>query len=343
MRKGLVSILTPCYNGESFIHRLLDSILAQTYPDVEMIVVDDGSTDRSYDIARGYIPRFEERGYSLRCVRQPNSGQSVAIDNGLKLIRGEFLVWPDSDDFYASGFAIEKMVRRLEEASPEFAMVRTMERLVDENDLGKELGVHGVYAQEEESARLFYDCLFCDNHFYFVPGAYMIRVEALIRTNGLSIYTEKNAGQNWQLLLPVLYSYRCLTIKEILYTVLVRQSSHSRGQYSGYERMLVRYDSYRKTILATLDRMLLLPDAERAALGKRIDIQYSRKMLFVDYRFMRADRIRERYARIASLDKSRIVCLDGLLRIFIRTPFFRVGWMNRLSGRFFQKFLARRY
>ena len=171
MRKGLVSILTPCYNGEKFIHRLLDSVLAQTYPDVEMIVVDDGSTDRSYDIVRGYVPRFEERGYSLRCIRQPNSGQSVAIDNGLKLIHGEFLVWPDSDDFYASTFTIAKMVRRLAEASSEFAMVRTMERLVDENDFGKELRVHGANAQEEEPARLFYDCLFNDNHFYFVPGA----------------------------------------------------------------------------------------------------------------------------------------------------------------------------
>ena len=65
MQKGLVSLLTPCYNAGHLIHRLLDSVLNQTYPFIEMIVIDDGSTDNSEQVIRSYISRFEERGYIL--------------------------------------------------------------------------------------------------------------------------------------------------------------------------------------------------------------------------------------------------------------------------------------
>ncbi|MDR0412971.1 MAG: glycosyltransferase family 2 protein, partial [Dysgonamonadaceae bacterium] len=53
---GLVSILTPCYNGEKHIWRLLDSILTQTYSKIEMFIIDDGSTDKSAKLIQSYIP-----------------------------------------------------------------------------------------------------------------------------------------------------------------------------------------------------------------------------------------------------------------------------------------------
>lgn len=87
----LVSLLTPCYNMEKYIFRLLDSVLSQTYPTVEMIIIDDGSSDKSADIIKSYIPKFSERGYSLKYVFQENSGQSVAIQNGLLLVKGKYL------------------------------------------------------------------------------------------------------------------------------------------------------------------------------------------------------------------------------------------------------------
>mgnify|MGYP000809890620 FL=1 len=61
--KPLVSVLTPCYNTGRYIHRLLDSVIMQDYPRIQMIVVDDGSTDGSADIIKSYVPLFHGKGY----------------------------------------------------------------------------------------------------------------------------------------------------------------------------------------------------------------------------------------------------------------------------------------
>lgn len=275
MAQKLVSLLTPCYNMEKYIYRLLDSVLAQTYPCVEMIVVDDGSKDGSARVIETYIPRFEQRGYTLRYVYQSNSGQSVAIQNGLKLVSGDYLAWPDADDFYASPSSIQRMVDALESASVDFAMVRTLERVVDEHSL-RELWIIGENAHEKESDSLFEDCLLQQNGFFYIPGAYMVRFSALRETTDLQIYTEKNAGQNWQLFLPILYSYRCLTVKEPLYCVLNRSSSHSRGQYNGYEGIMTRYDSYEATIQGTLDRIKNMSEGERTRYKKLVKGNYQK-------------------------------------------------------------------
>ena len=201
-----------------------------------------------------YVDRFSQKGYSLKYLYQSNSGQSVAIQNGLQYVNGKYLAWPDSDDFYAANDAIEKMVSALENACDEIAMVRTQEQLLDEDDLHR-VGVYGLNVKEFEEKSLFEDCLFVKNHYYFCPGAYMVDFQKLLNSTERPIFTAKNAGQNWQLMLPVLWNYRCISIPEVLYSVLVRCASHSRGQYKGYEATVAKIDAYMQTILGTLDRI----------------------------------------------------------------------------------------
>ena len=95
---GLVSVVTPVYNGERYLARLLDSVLAQTWGQVEMILVDDGSQDATLEIAEAYRERFRARGFDYRVVTGPHQNASAAINLGLPWVRGEFLIWPDSDD-----------------------------------------------------------------------------------------------------------------------------------------------------------------------------------------------------------------------------------------------------
>ena len=257
------------YNTGAYVHRLLDSVLSQDYPKIEMIVVDDGSTDGSKDVVEGYAGRFSARGYRLRYVYQANAGQSVAIRNGLPLVEGEYLAWPDSDDYYASADAISKMVGALESAGDEFQLVRTQVRYVRDGTL-RPLGVRGRYAHEEEDRSLFEDCLLGTNGFYYCAGSYLVRTAVLKELTDFDIYTDKDAGQNWQLLLPVLYQYRCKTIMEPLFTVVERASSHSRGQYSGEDRTVRKFDAYVNTRIETLRRIKGLPEEELSRYEKQV-------------------------------------------------------------------------
>lgn len=270
--RKLVSVITPAYNAGKFIHKLLDSILLQTYPNIEMFVIDDGSIDNTADIVREYYEAFTNKGYALNYVYQENSGQSVAINKGLKLVKGDYLVWPDSDDYYATNDAIEKMVNRLESASSEFAMVRVQERLIQE-ETGDTICIKGIYANEEEPASLFRDCVL--GHMYFMPGGYLIRFKTFVEENGLDIYTEKDAGQNWQMFMPVLYRHRCLTIKEPLYDVVIRAASHSRGQYEGFRRTLVKIGAYERTVINTLDHIKAMDEGERNMYKRIVHRQYA--------------------------------------------------------------------
>jgi hypothetical protein len=88
----LVSILIPCYNAERWVAQAIDSALAQTWPEKEVIVVDDGSTDGSLEI----VKRFGDR---VRFHAGPNLGANTARNRLLQLARGEWLQYLDADDF----------------------------------------------------------------------------------------------------------------------------------------------------------------------------------------------------------------------------------------------------
>lgn len=91
----LVSIVIPVYNGANFMRDAIDSALAQTYPNIEVIVVNDGSTDKGKTdkIAKSY-------GDKIRYFHKPNGGVSSAINLGIKNMRGEYYSWLSHDDMY---------------------------------------------------------------------------------------------------------------------------------------------------------------------------------------------------------------------------------------------------
>ena len=323
----LVSIITPCYNTGNLVNHLLDSILMQDYPNVEMFAINDGSTDNTCEVINNYITRFKEKGYKLTYIFQQNSGQSVAINNGLKLINGKYLVWPDSDDWYASEKSISKMVDHLEHASEEFAMVRTQEQVVDEAT-SEVLLITGKDAKEQEDKSLFEDCLYVENNFYFCSGAYMVKTSVLKETTDLDIFTAKDAGQNWQLLLPVLYKYRCLTIKEILYTVLQRTSSHSRGQYDGYIKSLRKYQVYQDTIQETLLRIKGLPDTKKAYYQREIKLRYLMINLLLDFQYNQIDAFKARCAELKKADHCS--WKESFLSLGLRLPFVKIQFAKKM-------------
>lgn len=275
MEKGLVSIITPCFNSARYVNRLLDSILAQDYTSLELIVIDDGSSDNTFSILESYRPRFESCGIPYSVLRQENSGQSVAINNALKKVRGEYLVWPDSDDFYNRKDSISLLIDTFQALPREFGMIKTLPRYVDETNL-EIINVDNVIDKSEEQ---FEQALFDHN---FNWGFYIIRTDAFDSVNPhRELYTEKKAGQNWQMVLPLLYSYKCYTLEENVFSVLQRKGSHSRPADRSIMSQLERIEVYERTILNTLDRILEMPEEERGRYKKAIRVKYARQKLYV--------------------------------------------------------------
>lgn len=90
-----ISVIVPVYNTENYLRECLDSILNQTFEDIEIICINDGSTDSSLDILKEY----EKSDKRISVVCQPNSGLSITRNNGIKLAKGEYIYFIDSDDY----------------------------------------------------------------------------------------------------------------------------------------------------------------------------------------------------------------------------------------------------
>lgn len=95
-----VSVIIPIYNVEKYLARCLDSVLAQTFRDFEVICVNDGSTDKSLEILQQYAKKDER----LKIITQENKGLSEARNVALDVAKGEFIAFADSDDYYAPNF-----------------------------------------------------------------------------------------------------------------------------------------------------------------------------------------------------------------------------------------------
>ncbi len=125
---GLVSVLLPTYNRAYIVLQAIHSVLNQTYQDIELIVVDDGSTDGTRALLE---PLLAEAGSRVRYIHQPNGGLAAARNAGLAAARGEFVAFQDSDDAWLPWklAAQVALMRRL----PELAVVWTDMRAVDDH------------------------------------------------------------------------------------------------------------------------------------------------------------------------------------------------------------------
>lgn len=103
----IVSVIIPVYNQEKYIKECVESVLNQDYENLEIIVIDDGSTDRTPEI-------LKEFGEKIRYVRQENRGPASALNYGIRLAHGEFIGWLGSDDVYLPS-KIKYQVKKFQE------------------------------------------------------------------------------------------------------------------------------------------------------------------------------------------------------------------------------------
>src|SRR5574344_319417 len=100
MTDNLVSIITPLYNGECFVAQTIESVLAQTYPHWEMIIINDGSKDNSEAI----VQKYTEQDARIQLISQPNAGSAAARNNGIRRATGRYIALLDADDLWEPFF-----------------------------------------------------------------------------------------------------------------------------------------------------------------------------------------------------------------------------------------------
>ena len=106
----MISVIVPVYNVEKYLEECLDSIQNQTYSDIEVILVNDGSTDNSKEICEKYCKQDSR----FKLINQSNQGQSVARNNGVVASTGEFIVFVDSDDIILTNY-LETLIHYMRE------------------------------------------------------------------------------------------------------------------------------------------------------------------------------------------------------------------------------------
>ena len=165
MTQPLISVIVPVYGTEPYLAKCLASICAQTYRNLEIICVDDGSPDASIDILQDFASRDDR----VRVIRQANQGQAAARNAGLFVASGEWVTFVDSDDWIESGAYEACMLR----ASDEVDMVMF------------DTCVHNVFPPENPFYAAIQDNCKCLEHYYSVKydGVVNFSDEVILNTN----------------------------------------------------------------------------------------------------------------------------------------------------------------
>lgn len=115
---SILSVIVPIYNVETYLEKCINSIINQTYSDLEIILIDDGSTDNSLSICKKYI----EIDSRIILIHQKNLGVSVARNKGIDIAKGEWITFVDSDDYLAAN-AYESLICQAEENNCDVAIM----------------------------------------------------------------------------------------------------------------------------------------------------------------------------------------------------------------------------
>lgn len=259
MIKGLSTIVMTCYNAVKFLDRSIGSILAQTYDKIELIVVDDGSADDSFQLADSYRERFGQKGYTLKVFRQENQGPGYAAIYGLEHAEGEYLSYLDADDELLPT-SVEKRVSALEK-NQEINVVRTNGyRIFTERNNAKELIV--LSAEEKATKTLYEDIVIgTANNF---AGTFMVRASAVHNYYGDCAIPKSDFGQNLQLILAGAWHSQCVFIDEPLMHYYIYPQTHSHKKtLAEVIRMYEGYYGLRKELveMKSIEEVALLEEA----------------------------------------------------------------------------------
>lgn len=242
----LVTLVSPVYNAMPYLKDFLVCLENQTWRPLEVIFVDDGSTDDSADQLRQRKDALEAAGLSVKLLFCPHRGQAAAMNAALPLINGAFFTWCDADDLLSPD-SVEKKANWLM-AHPDVGMVRSNGIVLDA-DQGIQLSESA--REPDRCQKSVFEDLFLDRT-YCYAGCYMVRTDLFFACYPDKKMPESPEGQNLQLLLPPASRSECGYLGEPLHTYCRRHSGHSSRDRS-YQENLRRMENFTALRLAILE------------------------------------------------------------------------------------------
>jgi glycosyltransferase involved in cell wall biosynthesis len=203
----LITVIIPLYNGAAFIERTLRSVMAQTYERLEILVVDDGSTDHSAQLVQG-LKAQDDR---IALISKPNGGVASARNLGIELARGEWIGFVDADDLWDPTF-MQKVIDRAAFLSDSVGVIYSWAQNIDDRDQVIP-GVHVAYITGN-----VYGTLLCHN-FLGNASATVIRRSCFEKVGGYDSglrAAQAQGCEDWDLYLRLAEYYDYAVIPELL-------------------------------------------------------------------------------------------------------------------------------
>ena len=203
-----VSIIVIVYNTEKYLKSCLDSLINQTYENIEIIVVDDGSTDNSLEI----INRYEIKDKRIKKITQTNKGCVMARTNGAKIATGEYSMFIDSDDWIEEN-TVEELVKKIQQTNVDiikFRAINEPSKKVQDNILNEK-----DFIFEECKKDKLYEMLITTTKLNNVWNE-IIKTE-LFNTNNPFLKENINQGDDFLINLDVFYNAKRILLTDSVY------------------------------------------------------------------------------------------------------------------------------
>lgn len=253
MKDIKVSVIIPVYNAQKYLEKCLNSVVSQTLKDIEIICVDDGSSDSSPDI----LQSFAKKDSRVIIKRQKNLFAGAARNNGMDTARGKYFVFWDSDDFFEKN-ALEVLYNKCEKERADICLCaaycvdgKTGRRAVDETFLKKRfLPKESVFSIETAPEYIF-------NMASNTPWQRMFRAD-FIREHGIRFQNLRHANDTYFSLMATYYAKRITYTEKPLVNYRINNSESVTGKTSAAP--LCAYEAY----AAVFDEITKLGISEKA-------------------------------------------------------------------------------
>lgn len=315
-----VSIITPCYNTSKYLDAYFEGILKDTYSNVELIMVDDGSTDDTKRKILSYRLFIEKKGGELIYIFQQNQGAASAVSRGLKVFTGEYLIWPDSDDVLINNSIADRV--EYMETHPEIDFLLTNYITVEEstNQIVKNSSTELCKINEDT---FFDDLLQAKGG--VGPPYYMVRANVVHKQIPLLNLHENGSGQNYPMVLPMVYrkKVRVWLESKPYYSYLIRTTSHSHAARASKEKYISHIDRVIESIITTVKNIPNMSLIEKQQYDSIInkDLKY-RLHLLTSYEQNDKEHFLAVYNEYLGMGKWNAKMY--MRKLFIKHPFLRI-------------------